>query len=272
MIGPVHFLDLRGGGPMVNDGSTATRDCGTAGPPVLGGGVARWLDDDPELALWEEAEVARRATEAMVLAAPARPHHQGNMVILGTRGEERIAVCDSCRCDISLAGVSWWRCRCGRYKCNACDRSECSQCHWPRWERATVREAVRHREETDCWGWYPHQDLPAEDAIDTLVDGAPPTPRPRFEYQAPPPAVPADQPRMVCRACGSRSDQLPTGSTWRICNCGSTYCQWCLDTGCWDCPVLKFFDPHEQDSLVSDDGSQHGKRYDTVVESWTDPP
>ncbi len=206
--------------------------------------------------------------EAMVLAAPERPSREGNMVILGMRGEERIAVCDGCSCDIPLAGVGWWQCRCGRYKCNDCDLSECSLCPRPRWTRATVREAVRHREVTEGWGWPPSQDPPTEEVTGTMTEPISYDTRGRGEHLDQPIAAPAVPPLMVCRACGSGSDCLPTGSTWRICNCGSTYCQWCLDAGCWDCPVLNFFDPHDHDQEAPEVDAQHG----TVAETWDGPP
>ncbi len=64
-----------------------------------------------------------------------------------------------------------------------------------------------------------------------------------------------------CRACGLTSGALPHDTSWRMCNCGATYCQWCLDEGCLDCPVVAFWDP---EGPYTTDGCSDGHPAETI--------
>ncbi len=115
--GPCHLLRLRGGG----------------GPPALGAGVARWLDDDDDLRQWEESELARRTSEMAMLATHVQPPCSANVIVTGSVQGVSIAVCDGCFRDIPLSPPRCWRCGCGAYRCGACGLDECQVCERPSW-------------------------------------------------------------------------------------------------------------------------------------------
>ncbi len=72
---------------------------------------------------------------------------------------------------------------------------------------------------------------------------------------------------LACRACGMEARRLLDGTTWRICRCGSRYCQWCLDSECHDCPALLAWDlPADAETEQSVPTTDTG-----VMPGWDDP-
>ncbi len=267
---PFGLLDLRGGG-----GAAELDDCSGVRPvhgppPVLGGGVSLWLDDDSDLAEWETSEVERRRSELMIAGTSPAQREAGpistGMIITGTVGESRIAVCEVCMCNIELAYVEWQSCRCGAFRCRRCPRDSCYVCGDPQWtiasrsaedETAAHDMTLGHDAMPTPWWTIPLSEargvdqapwtdaagplVVAMDAVDTVDDGSG-----------------ADAATLCCRACGMAACSLPSGTSWRICRCGSAYCQWCLDGGCIDCPVIAFWhgdgDEAGYDEAAADDG------------------
>ncbi len=163
----VNLLELRGGGGADDlslgcgptQGEIGERATGSSsgmwhppadGPnPVLGGGVCLWLDGDPSFAAWEESQLEQRRLELCASGAAdevtAERVPRKGLVITGAKGEQKVAVCEACMTDISLAGIGWNSCECGAYRCNACPLNDCLACGEPRWRAASVKDAV------ECW-------------------------------------------------------------------------------------------------------------------------
>ncbi len=210
------------------------------------------MDDDADHGEWEAAGLERRRNEQLVTedVCGQRPEHreQRGMVITGTCGEVRVAVCDHCMCDITLTGVNWQGCHCGAYRCGSCPRDSCRACRNPRWSAASVRDAVAQWERL----MFPSF---GESSRSAAPDEPTEAPLPMLPPSRGMPTVIAmdtddggvaaangdDRSRLRCRACDLPASALPSGTSWRVCRCGSSYCQWCLEGGCVDCLVREFW-------------------------------
>ncbi len=92
--------------------------------PVLGGGVAAWLDSDDEHAAWEQSELQRRASETCLLTS-SHDAHRPAPFITGSMNGRPTVICSGCAVDVDRGHGSWMRCSCGRVLCFKCQSQGC---------------------------------------------------------------------------------------------------------------------------------------------------
>ncbi len=205
----VHFLDLRGGGAVTEEGH----------PP--GAGVARWLADDTALETAERNWMnGRRVHDVAHDDAVGDGHAEdegqvvGPRLIFGTRHGVEVIICPHCAADVPR--TSW-----PFHRCPAIGRGRVQQLVELWEERARPAEMER-----DDGFWTFDRGAKVEDG-DPQGDG-----RMIEEMECRPGSVAAGS-GMACGNCGIQTSVV--GVEWRICNCTTIYCETCARGPCHSC-------------------------------------
>ncbi len=232
--GEVALLDLRGGGT-----DSGERQLRPPPPPPLGAGVRGWLDDDPELARHEAAQLRpsggpeetqrhdQHDEGSASLGAGDRANDAASFrprLVTGRQGETEVLICLACCKDVPVRGVTWRACACGAFRCAECALVHCAKCGGT---AESNHGSLSPPQFNDSWGQEQQADYSFADTAAFAWDST------HADVESPSAETGS---HLRCASCAVGSSWW--AGEWRICQCRLAFCAYCARSGCEACGYL----------------------------------